>query len=172
MIARFVLTLMIACSAIAAAGQCSQTPVAAAQAAVETKTPGGRDGFRATEAVVDLQTGRVWVRVIACGHPERPAALVPFGVPAVSLGAAATPQRATEAQPRVQTQIVVRPGDAVRVRFASSGAQVQLEGKAEEQGAVGQVITVRMQSLMGDAAQPARRVKAVITAAGEATIQS
>lgn len=173
MIRQAVLIASVALHPVVGLAQCSSTPIAAAQAALETKLPSAREGFRATETVMDSQTGRVWVRVIACNHPERPATLVPFGVPAVSLTSTSSTQSKPDVpQVKEQRQIVVHSGDSVRLHFASSGAVVQLEGKAEEQGFVGQTISVRLQSLMGDAAQPSRRVKAVITAPGEAVVQS
>ncbi|MBS1815875.1 MAG: hypothetical protein JSS87_13450 [Acidobacteria bacterium] len=157
---------------IAASAACAPTPVAAARAAFADVSSTGDEGFRATEATVDAATRRVWVRVIACGHPERPATLVPLNLPLVTTPSASPAANSSPIIPTVPHTIAIRAGEPVRLHFAQGNSRIELNGTAEQQGHIGESITIRIASALSEGPQSApRRMKATITAPGEATLQ-
>lgn len=147
---------------------CAPTPLAASQASLQS---GGdtqiSSGYRATAAIVDKTTARIWIRVIACGHPERPAILVPLYLPiALEKPSAVTPPHSSS-QP-----LVVHAGQALRLHSVSDKSRIEISGIAEQQGAIGQAIRVHLVSGFTSAANtPARQLVATITAQGEAELQ-
>lgn len=155
------------CCAFAA---CAPTPVAAAQAAfVADLSPLSGKGFRATEATFDVATHRIWVRVVACNDPARPAVLVPFSLP-VMTASASLPQESGKPTISTRKTIAVRAGESLSLHFAAGNSRVDLQGTAEEQGYVGQLIRVRIASTLAGQTTP-RHLKATLIAPGEAELQ-
>ena len=93
--------------------------------------------------LVDLGLQRAWLIQPNCGHPERPARLVPipWKPPEPSVrGARAERARAASAGAAAP---LIRPGMRVLVERQDGSAEIQLSGIALEGGGIGESILVR-----------------------------
>lgn len=120
---------------------CAPTPAEAVDSigkSVETFVPGA--GFRVASMRWDPLLRRRWALVASCGHPEWPAVEVP-------LSSLDTPA-AREVQVRVEGFLpllpVVRAGDVVQLWSQEEGVRIEVGAVAEESGALGKSVRVRL----------------------------
>lgn len=123
--------------------QCLPTPVAAASSATSASLPTavGGSGFRVASTHWDPVLRQRWVLVESCDHPAWPALEMP--VPTVE-----KPQRIVE-RDMVSLQLkaappVVRAGDTVQLWSVEGNLRIEVAAVAEESGAVGATVRVRL----------------------------
>ena len=136
--------------AIGMAGQmiaapCASTPAAALLAAAKNvpavHTIVATDGYRVEEVRWDLFLRRQWAVIQRCGHTEQPSFMVRTELEAQSPPKSFLELRNDVALPVVQT------GDLVRFWKRDGSAQIQLIATAEENGALGGRVRVRLAGL-------------------------
>ncbi len=149
---------------------CAATPEAAAQSAIGTGAPaaagGSASGYRVQDVQVDAVMHRVWVRVSHCDDPSQPLVLVPMratlasGTPVTQSSSPNTlGQQRTIASP---VQIAaIHAGDAVKIFFASQSVQMEIEGTADTQAAIGEGVSVTLKRMRDE---PPHRIRGVLRA--------
>jgi hypothetical protein len=123
-------------------GACASTPAAALQAAqsstgTSVPTLAGARGFRVASVRWDSLQQRNWAVIESCDHRERPSVVIALGAPAPALSAASL------TRPNVPPPIV-RAGDIVRLWKNDRLAHLEIIGIAEENGAAGTRVRVRL----------------------------
>ena len=91
------------------------------------------------DAVRDLR----WALVVDCEHPERPARWMPAGKDVAEMKTVAAVAAPVVAVQSVAS-LVVKAGDTVRVWSSGGVVRMETTGVAQENGAVGARIRVRM----------------------------
>ena len=113
---------------------CSATvQQAAAQMASGESNTGEQTGFRVEHVRVDRVQGGVWAMVGSCADPARP------------LVAVKLPESAGR-QVAASREIVIHAGERVRVIQRSGDSHMELSGSADDAGAVGAAVRVRLDS--------------------------
>ena len=176
---RFAALLLLACSAprLHAAG-CAATPEAAVHNAVGTGQQAGANtgtgGYRVQDVHVDAVMRRVWVRVARCDDPSQPPVLVPLNIaraqnaPVPSLAPQQQATATSTAAPAPMQTVAIHAGDAVKVVFASATVQMELEGTADTQAALGDMMNVTLKR-RGD--EPPHRIHGVLRADHRVEVQ-
>jgi hypothetical protein len=147
--------------------RCVATPEAAAEATLSPR-PSAQEkpgmGYRVQDVQIDPLTRRVWMRVRQCGNDSAPAVLVPIQAVAAQVFPLAmsvpTPIRA----PLLTTPppvIALHAGDNVRVVWMTESIRFNVEGKALQQAAEGDMIAV---ALSGTANEPGQRIHGTLRA--------
>ncbi|MEO6801997.1 MAG: hypothetical protein ABI197_01995 [Granulicella sp.] len=151
--AQWIVTLMTVICLLGAAGKsfaavdnvsgaCASTPAAALQAArnaTVAAAPGlaGAHGFRVASVRWDSIERRNWAVIESCDHSDRPPVVVAMDAPAPALPAA------TVTRPYTSLPLV-RAGDIVRLWKNDRMAHLEIIGIAEENGAAGAHVRVRL----------------------------
>ena len=116
-------------------GECFRTVrEAASQAGVRDG-----EGFRLEGVTADRMGSGSWARVVRCGHPEQPGAMVKVK------GAATVLQAGRAAQQEVR-MLLVKTGTVVRVVGLDAMSRLEMAGVAQGDGAVGERVKVRVPS--------------------------
>jgi hypothetical protein len=134
---------------------CYKTPQTAidANSLGSKPTPGlTNDGYRVTRIQRDPVLGKGWAMIVSCDHPEQPAIAVPLNT-TDTLKVFQQVDRASTAN--IQTAIVVRAGDVVRLWRQENLLRIEVGGVSEESGGLGKTIRVRlMRNDIGDESIP------------------
>lgn len=147
--------------ATVAQAQCVATPAAAAASAASASSlpTAGRGGFRVASMRWDPVLRQRWVRVESCDHPEWPALEMP--VPTVE-----KPQRFVERDlvslEKKAAPLVVRAGDAVQLWSTAGNLRMDVAAVAEESGALGAKVRVRLMQRQTRGGQSEREFEAVV----------
>jgi hypothetical protein len=123
-------------------GVCASTPAAALLAIKGTAGRSsaalpGAQGYRVQSVRWDSLQRRNWAVIESCDHSERPSITVPMDMPAPVL------LTASSARPYAIMPIV-RAGDLVRLWKRDRYAHIEMIATAEENGAVGTRVRVRL----------------------------
>jgi hypothetical protein len=164
--ARWIVTMMTVVCLLAAAGEsvaamdsvsgtCASTPMAALQAAqngtaASAPALAGAHGFRVASVRWDSLQRRNWAVIESCDHRDRPSVTMAMGAPAPALSTASL------TRPYVSLPIV-RAGDVVRLWKNDRLAHLEMIGIAEENGAAGARVRVRLaasKDVEGQVTQP------------------
>ena len=134
---------------------CASTPSEAVNAG--SRQMDGQAGYRIAAVRADPLLHQRWATVVRCDHPELPSFIV--FLPA---------QEQESALPvAAQTQLRVLPpaikaGDSVRLWSRSSTLQIEVSGVAEESGAIGSRIRVRVAHAGLDGQMTGRTIAGVV----------
>ncbi len=156
------------------AAGCAVTPEAAVHSAIGQSSPAvlqvADTGYRVQDVQVDAITHRVWIRVSHCGDTSSPLVLVPLQAALVTGGPLPTVHEAEQtALANAPVQVAaVHAGDAVKVFFASQSVQMEMEGRADSQAAVGGMMDVTLKQ-RGD--EPPHRIRGVLRADHRVEVQ-
>ena len=127
----------------AAQAACPSTPAAAVGLIgnrVENSVAGDGGGFRVTSMRWDPLLRRRWALVVSCEHPEWPAVELP--VPA--LESAARDGERDQAKYFLPRLPVVRAGELVHLWSQEDNLRIDIGAVAEQNGAVGERVRVRL----------------------------
>jgi hypothetical protein len=132
---------------------CARTPAAAAALmgkSAEASVAGDGGGFRVTSMRWDPLLRRRWALVASCGHPEWPAVEVPVSSLDTSVGLGRE-----QLQSLLPQLPVVRAGDVVQLWSREEGLRIEVGAVAEESGALGKTVRVRLmrRSTLGQQAE-------------------
>ncbi len=132
---------------------CANTPAAAIEAMragkmADLQAAGLQaTGFRVESVRWDAAQRQTWAVIRSCDHAERPAlarlADLPHGAPVAQTGSSAALVSAQSLQANT-TVAVVHAGEVVRLWRADSQAHIELMATAEENGAVGGKVRLRL----------------------------
>ncbi|HEY0163250.1 MAG TPA: flagella basal body P-ring formation protein FlgA [Edaphobacter sp.] len=130
--------LSLAGSAMAATPSpfCASTPelaLRATQTVVTPETVASQEGYRVASVRRDPLLNQSWATVVSCSHPERPSITLPL--PSDS------PRNAQAANTPFP---VVHAGDLVQLWGQQRNLRIEVAGKAEESGATGNRVRVRL----------------------------
>lgn len=134
-----------------AEGACAKTPEAALLAVSQgasTQAPFAGQGYRVESVHHDLVLQRNWAVVRSCDHPEWPAFTLSTHLAAQHSAASLMAERASEELP------VVRAGDLVRLWRTDGDAHIEMIATAEQSGAIGTRVRVRMVVPPSEEGQP------------------
>lgn len=153
----FLLWMMIARVACAS---CYATPQLAVRAIVDSSISSASNGFRAIGFQTDPLTGAVWVRVQQCEYPNRTPQLFPLHMKTNNI-AAQGPEPSS-----LGRVFAVKAGNPVRIYWSTRNAHLQLQGTAEQNGNLGEVIGVKISSF-DTTSSAATHIRARISGPGE-----
>ena len=164
------LVLLFTPSLVSQLARCAPTPEAAASAAVGAPRDSysSSQGFRVQNVEVDVITRRVWVRVRRCDDEAAPTVLVPMNAGFVAAEPFPVLNRSGVSINATQRDIVVKPGDTVRVFFASDRVRMDLEGRAVKSAAIGDRVEVILQH---NADESEHRIHGTLRAQGMVEVQ-
>ena len=133
----------------AALAGCAKTPVAAIEAARAGQTAAFQaTGFRVESVRWDAAQRQTWAVIRSCDHAERPTLAMLTDLPRNLVGAAPS----AGAMPVLGQIIpansaVVHAGEVVRLWRADAQAHIELKAMAEENGAIGAKVRLRLLTL-------------------------
>lgn len=159
------LTLLPGISLMAFDAGCARTPqlaVRMAESVAPEEFPLQDKGYRVRSMRYDPVLERQWAVVASCGHPERPTFAMPVDSPvANSVGA-------TSAMPHARVS-AVRAGDLVQAWQQEPNLRIEIAGRAEESGAVGNRVRIRILHSGFESGQP-RTVIGIVRGPGNVEI--
>lgn len=123
---------------------CAKTPALAlriSQAAANEAMPETNEGYRITTVRWDPLLNQRWAMIASCGHPERPAIAMLLPGPKTQntlISSQVSAQRMQSPFP------VVHAGDLVQLWSQEENLRIQAAGRAEENGAIGKKVRVRL----------------------------
>ena len=140
---------------VCAAQVCARTPEAAvrlAGAAAQSEAVSATEGYRVASVHWDPVMRENWAMVVSCAHPERPGVSIRVDeAHPASHAVTALAQR-----DRAQAVPVVRAGEVVQLWRQEPLLRIEVAGIAEQSGAIGERIHVRvLHRNDGDAANEA-----------------
>jgi hypothetical protein len=152
----FMLPILLgAIHAASAHGQCFTSP----QEAVSHPAAGATtsaSGFRVASQRIDPFSGRTWVEVARCDHPEWPSATFASSV-------SASPMTGQPAIAPIRVALV-RAGSRVRVVLTDDQMRVEMSAIAQTEGGLGDRIRIRIVSLSPET--PEVYLTAIVRGAG------
>ena len=123
---------------------CYKTPQIAIDASITSSklSPVLTDNsYRVTRIERDPVLGKVWAKIVSCDHPEQPAVALPVNE-TDTLKISQQLDRASITN--IQTAIVIRAGDVVRLWRQENILRIEVAGVSEESGGLGKTIRVRL----------------------------
>jgi hypothetical protein len=132
---------------------CARTPALAlhaVQSSANEDMLSQGDGYRIVSVRWDPLLNQRWAMVASCEHPERPSiAMLLTGrrLPAE------VPAHGSNANGRQSPFPVIHAGDVVQLRSQERNLRIEVAGRAEENGAVGSKVRVRLLHSGFDAGQ-------------------
>lgn len=151
---------------------CARTPAGAVLHELGMPAePDNGAGFRVRDVVLDAALHRSFVRVEQCGHPERPAMLLPFAASGtVTEAFAASTAGSQKALGSLSTSALVQAGTSVEVAMLDTRSVVLVRGRLMGSAAVGSEVDVEIAALGGPDA-PARHVHGHLAEPGRVEVR-
>lgn len=125
---------------------CVRTPAMALRV-ITNENAGGTilsstEGYRITAIRRDRLLHQRWAMVASCGHPERPLIVMPL--PEQKMGAALASRSNPADNPRSDPFPIVHSGDLVQLLAREKTLRMEIAGRAEQSGALGAKVRVRL----------------------------
>jgi len=122
---------------------CARTPelaIRAAQSSMTSDIAAQKDGYRLSGVRWDPLLNQQWATITTCGHPDRPAIALPFP----GLRRASMFSSSLEGLTNQSPFPVVHAGDLVQLWGQQKNLRVEAAGRAEQSGATGSKVRVRL----------------------------